>query len=229
MTIIDISHSIHEHMQIFPGDQAPVIKALLDHDQNSCLVSQMTLCVHAGTHMDAPVHFIADGDSIDHIPCDRFIGKGILIDVTALDESQAIGADVLIHQSEDLSPGDFVIFRTGWDRFYDTDKYFRHPFLSSECARHLIEMGVSLVGIDAMSVDQTLIDHLSGPSGNNPAIPGKHHYPAHDTLLGNGVLIVENLCRLDELIGLDGRFAFFPLKIKGADGSPVRAVFLAEN
>ena len=229
MRVIDLSNSIHDKMQIFPGDQPPVIKALLNHVQDGCLVSQMKLCVHAGTHIDAPAHFIAGGDSIDTIPCDRFIGKGVLIDATVCAENQAIGAEVLIPHSEDLSPGDFVVFRTGWDRFYGSEKYYQHPFLASECARRLIAMGVSLVGIDAMSVDQTLTHHLSGPSENIQAKPKEHHFPTHDILLGNGVLIVENLCRLDDLIGLDGRFAFFPLKIKGADGSPVRAVFLTND
>jgi kynurenine formamidase len=220
--VIDLSHALHDRMQIFPGDQPPEIKALLNHEDDGCLVSQLKTGVHAGTHIDAPIHFVAGGASIDTIPCQRFIGNGLLIDATAVAESQVIGSDEIAPYLGDLSDGDFAIFRTGWDRFYGTDKYFQHPFLSPDCAHLLVEKGVSLVGLDAMSVDRTIIQETA-------ITADMHQFPVHEILLGSGVLIVENLCRLDRLIDLDGRFAFFPLKVKGADGSPVRAVFLANH
>jgi kynurenine formamidase len=222
MRIIDLSHSVHDRMQVFPGDRPPAIKALLNHEDDGCQVSRLQLCVHVGTHMDAPVHFVAGGPSIDIIPCERFVGKGILIDATTVPAGQPIASGLLTRCPADLSSADFAIFRTGWDSRYGTEKYFRHPYLSPEFARLLVEKGVSLVGLDTMSVDRTIAE-------NETTTGDPRQYPVHDILLGNGVLIVENLCRLDQVGDLDGVYAFLPLKLKGGDGSPVRAVFMTSG
>lgn len=229
MRVIDLSHRIHDKMQIYPGDRPPSIKALLNHEHDGCLVSQLTLCVHAGTHIDAPIHFVAGGGSIDAFPCERFVGTGVLIDATAFSENQMIDSGVLEPYPEEMLAGNFAIFKTGWDRHYGTDDYFLHPFLSPDCARRLVELGVLLVGIDSMSVDPTLTDSYSGSSKNDQTGVGKLHFPVHDIFLGNDVLIVENLRGLEKLAGLSGQYAFLPLKIREGDGSPVRAVFMTSG
>jgi kynurenine formamidase len=101
-----------------------------------------------------------------------------------------------------------VLLHTGWDREWGGDAMGRHPYLTAAAARRLVDAGVSLVGTDALNVDGT-----EEPSTD-----------AHEALLGADVLIVENLTNLGALdAGRAYRCAFVPLKLLGADGSPVRA------
>ena len=191
-----------------------------------CHVDILTLGSHTGTHIDAPYHFLKDGQRIDEIPVQRFIGNGILIDVSGKSERELIDSTDLKSFASEIKKADFVILNTGWDQYFGTPKYFLHPYLSADGAMLLIEMGVSLVGIDAPNVDPTY--HASKDS--DPAVKDlpdeeSYGYPVHDLLLSNNVLIVENLCNLDKIKAVKGIYSFLPLKLKDSDGSPIRAVF----
>jgi len=128
---------------------------------------------------------------------------------------------------DEIAQGDFVIFRTGRDKYFGTPKYYLHPYLSAEGARILVRMGVSLVGVDALNVDPTYNGSMdSDPSAKDLPDEGEYGYPVHDILLGNDILIVENLCNLDNIKQVKGVYSFLPLKLKDSDGSPIRAVFI---
>ena len=128
---------------------------------------------------------------------------------------------------DEITPDDFVIFRTGRDRYFGTPMYYLHPYLSAEGARILVEMGVSLIGIDALNVDPTYYGNMtSDPAAKDLPDEETYGYPVHDILLGSNVLIVENLCNLDKIKQVKGIYSFLPLKLKDSDGSPIRAVFM---
>ena len=155
---------------------------------------------HTGTHIDAPYHFLKDGQRIDEIPVQQFIGNGILIDVSGKSERELIDSADLKFYASEIKKGDFVILRTGWDRYFGTPKYYLHPYLSAEGARFLVKMGVSLVGVDALNVDPTYYGRMdSDPSAKDLPDEAEYGYPVHDILLGNDILIVENLCNLDKI------------------------------
>jgi kynurenine formamidase len=226
MEVIDLTHTIHDDIQIFPGDPAPSISRGLTHEKDYCHVDLLKLGSHTGTHIDAPYHFLKDGQRIDGIAVQRFIGNGILIDVSDKSERDAVGSADLKPYVSDFKKGDFVILKTGWDRYFGTPRYLRHPYLSAGGAELLLGVGAALVGIDALNIDpsyQAAMDteYISGGSET----PADYGYPAHDILLGNDILIVENLCNLDKIKQLQGFYSFLPLKLKGSDGSPIRAVF----
>lgn len=225
MKIIDLSHTIHDEMPVYPGDPLPAIRRALTHEENYCHVDELRLGSHTGTHIDAPFHFLKAGQTIDAIPLERCAGYGVLIDVSAKRDLEPIGEADLAPASELIGRGDFVLLRTDWDRFFGTERYLRHPYLSAAGARFLLGRGGALVGIDAMSVDPSAADAASA----EPAAKQKEDsaYPAHDILLGNGILIVENLCRLNRVPEPRGLFSFLPLKLRGSDGSPVRAVYMS--
>jgi kynurenine formamidase len=201
----------------------------LSHEKDYCHVDLLTLGSHTGTHIDAPYHFLKDGQRIDEIPVKRFIGRGILIDVSDKSERALIDrADLKFYASE-IKKGDFVILRTDWDRYFGTPKYYLHPYLSAEGARFLVKMGVSLVGVDALNVDPTYYGSMdSDPSAKDLPDEDEYGYPVHDILLGNDILIVENLCNLDKIKKRNGFYSFLPLKLKDSDGAPIRAVFYSE-
>jgi kynurenine formamidase len=193
-------------------------------------VDVLTLGSHTGTHIDAPYHFIKDGKKIDELPVQRFVGDGVLVDVSAKSDRELIEPGDVEPYENEIAEGDFVILKTGRDKYFGTSKYYFHPYLSPEGARLLLKMGVSLVGIDALNVDPTYHDSQdSDPSAI--ALPDEetYGYPVHDILLGNDILIVENLCNLDKIKPVKGVYSFLPLKLKDSDGSPIRAVFLGQR
>jgi kynurenine formamidase len=201
LTYYDLSHPIENGMTFYPGDPEPrITPAAMTPPWR---VTELRLGTHTGTHIDAPSHFLPGGKTIDAYPPERFLLSGVVISV-ARNDDEAIGPEVFGGLE-----GGAVLVRTGWDRFWKTDRCLRHPFLSPEAARFLVEAGVGLVGVDALNVDSTA--------------RGTSH--AHEILLGNEVLIVENLTRLDQLqAGVEYQFSFLPLRLAGLDGSPVRAV-----
>ena len=229
MEVIDLTHTIHDKMQIFPGDPIPSIRRGLTHEKDYCHVDLLTLGSHTGTHIDAPYHFLEDGQRIDEIPVQRFLGKGILIDVSDKSARDLIDGADLESIAPEIKKGDFVILKTGWDRYFGTPRYLQHPFLSAGAGELLLKLGVSLVGIDALNVDasyQTVMNPESLKADS--VVSADYDYPIHDILLGNDILIVENLCNLDKINQNIGFYSFLPLKLKDSDGSPIRAVFYSE-
>ena len=155
MEVIDLTHTIHDEIQIYPGDPLPSIRRGLTHEKDYCHVDLLKLGSHTGTHIDAPYHFLKGGQRIDEIPVQRFIGSGILIDVSGKSERGLIDSSDLKSSASEIKNEDFVILKTGWDQYFGTPQYYRHPYLSPEGAQLLLKMGVSLVGIDAMNIDPT--------------------------------------------------------------------------
>jgi len=226
MQIIDLSHTIHDQIQVYPGDPQPSIKRGLTHENDYCHVDLLTLGSHTGTHIDAPFHFLKDGKKINELPVKRFVGDGVLIDVSGKSDRALIEPGDVAPYDYQITEGDFVIFKTGRDKYFGTAKYYRHPYLSPEGAQVLLKMGVSLVGIDAMNIDPTYHNSKnSDPSASGLPDEEGYGYPVHDILLGNDILIVENLCNLDKIKQVKGVYSFLPLKLKDSDGSPIRAVF----
>lgn len=207
MGYYDLSQPIDERMPNYPGDPLPQVRQLPDIEP-PWRVSFISLGSHNGTHIDSPFHCIPGGKSIDQFEVSRFILPGVMVDIPNLEDYQPIGADKLIAALPDDPVSGAVLIRTGWSRFWYEERYWKFPYLSVQAAEFLVELGVSLVGIDTLSIDP--------PSGDDAS--------AHYALLGNDILIVENL-RLDQLLpGRRYHFSFLPLLIPGADGSPIRAV-----
>jgi len=227
MKVIDLTHTIHDDIQIYPGDPVPSIRRGLTHEKDYCHVDVLTLGSHTGTHIDAPYHFLKDGKKIDQIPVHRFVGEGVLVDVSAKPDLARIEPEDIEPYRNEIAAGDFVALKTGRDKYFGASRYYLHPYLSAAGATFLLELRVSLVGIDAMNVDPTYHNRQdSDPAAEGLPDEQEYGYPVHDILLGNDILIVENLCRLDQIPSVKGVYSFLPLKLKESDGSPIRAVFI---
>jgi arylformamidase len=207
MQYFDLSHAILDGMSFYPGDPEPRLTPVAMPEP--WRVTQLSMGTHTGTHIDAAAHFLPGGKTIDRYPVERFCVSGIVIPIVALDEDQSIEEDTLAEHLAVLPPRGVVLVQTGWDRYWKSERYLCHPYLSAEAAQLLVDCGASMVGIDTLGVDST--------------VQGTSH--AHEILLGNDVLIVENLARLDQLLpGRVYQFSFLPLPLTGLDGSPVRAI-----
>lgn len=204
---LDLSHQIENGMTYFPGDPEPYIA--LAEATPPWRVTQMHFGTHTGTHIDAASHFIPHGKTISQYPLERFLLPGIVVPVLERSDDEPIGVNALDTYLTAFPAQGALLIRTGWDHYWKTDRYLRHPYLTREATQLLVDSGVSIVGIDALNVDSTAqeTDH------------------AHATLLGNDVLIVENLTRLHQLLpGVIYHFSFLPLALSGLDGSPIRAI-----
>jgi arylformamidase len=165
--------------------------------------SAVTMSLHSGTHMDAPFHFVPDGATIDKLPLGLFIGPAL---VHAVDTPRFIKAE---HVAKiELGGITRVLFKTRNSQLlqrgtYDPD----FVAFSVEAAEALVAKGVKLVGLDYLSV----------------AHAGDEQVPVHRAFLNRGVALLEGI-DLSEIA--PGRYELicFPIRIRGADGAPCRAV-----
>ncbi len=170
-----------------------------DHNNSSAV----TMSLHSGTHMDAPFHFVPDGTTIDELPLDLFIGPAL---VHAVETERYIKAEhVAAIQLDGITR---VLFKTRNSELLKRGSY-DPDFIafSVEAAEALSGRGVKLVGLDYLSV----------------AHAGEEQVPVHRAFLDRGVALLEGI-DLSEI--KPGRYELicFPIRIRGADGAPCRAV-----
>jgi kynurenine formamidase len=208
--VYDLSHPFTDGMQTFPGDPPVHVRPAAGVEADGYRVTELACGSHAGTHVDAPSHTEPDGDSLDAFPTDRFVSATRRVDCRDLDAREPIPPDRVPDAETDL---ECVVFQTGWDAHWGTDRYLDHPYLPPETARRCGDRGFD-VGVDALNPDPTPL-----PRAGDDEPQG---LPAHHALLGTGRLVFENLTRLG---AVPRRFELraYPLPL-GADGAPVRAV-----
>lgn len=194
----------------FPDPRFQQIRSMPEDPLN---LTEIQMVAHAGTHLDAPCHFIADGPSIDEVPLDRFHGPGVVWHIPDLQAFDMITADHLDAAAPEVSEDEIVLLDTGWARHFGTPLYDEHPSLSPEAAQWLVDHRIKLVGLDVATPDVSPFRRQSG-----------FDWPVHQILLSNGVLIGEHLQGLSELAGSAVDVLFLPLRIAGSDGGPARAL-----
>lgn len=204
----DLSQPIQPGMTIYPGDPVPSFGPA-EGVEPPWQVTDLHIGTHTGTHIDSVSHYFPTGKNVDEYPISRFILAGIVLMFPGLAEDQAITEEQISDGLQNLPEGGALLIQTGWDRYWNTDIYFRHPYLSPEAVQRVISSKASLVGIDALNVDSS--------------VQGTTH--VHHLLLEKEILIVENLANLSQLQpGKVHQFSFLPLRLAGLDGSPIRAV-----
>ena len=203
----DLTQPLDARTPHFPGD--PPFRREPIPDQDPWRVSRLVMSAHAGTHLDAPLHRIEGGASIDDIPLSRLTGSGMVLDARGVPDNSPIPASILDNLQLPTWTGWTALIHTGWDQYWGDERYFRHPYLSPELAERLVTTSCGLVAIDALSVDSTVDDGDA----------------AHIILLGQEVLTAENLRGLGQLQPARAyRVSCLPLRLTGSDGSPVRFI-----
>ena len=208
-TIADISRLISNAATVYPGDDPLRMQPFCSIGPGCpCNITRLgNWSTHILTHLDAPLHFISGGLSLDQMPLHRFIGEALVIPVAG---DCVMPSDIA--SRVDLQ-GKNILFKTR-NSAIATEAPFdeNHVFITQEAADLAIRCGVNMIGIDYLSVDRH----------------GDTTYPVHYALLGNNVLILEGI----DLSAVDPgcyRLTALPLKIAGADGSPVRAILTAQS
>ena len=192
---------------IYEGDAPMKFEFLKDMRNGDPLtLSVYSLGAHSGTHIDAPMHFVRDGASIDRVPLEPLIGPGRVIDIP--DSVQAIDAAEL--NRHEWRGAQRVIFRTrsslrGWMASPDFHRDF--AYIAPDAAQLLADAGVQLVGVDYISAEQ-----FGAPAPLT-----------HRILLGRGIPIVEGMA-LEGVSAGDYDLIVLPMKVAGHEGAPARAV-----
>ncbi|GAB3698269.1 cyclase family protein [Halorubrum pallidum] len=221
----DLSRPIETGMPTYPGDPDVTLSPDATHAEDGYATSELRTGSHAGTHVDAPRHTLADGEPIDVVDVGAFALDARLVDLAgALDAREPIRAAALPDPSDVRESCDLLVVRTGWEMRWGTGRYRDHPYLTEAAAERCRAAGVG-VGLDTFGPDPTPagVDTDGETEGLTTDDETTDGTPAHDVLLGAGLPIVENLRGLD---GPPERFRLyaFPLRLRDGDGSPVRAV-----
>lgn len=194
--LIDVSRPLSAATAVWPGDE-PFAFRLARSGPN---VGAVTMSVHTATHCDAPFHVADDGATVDRLPVDLFVGMAWVVDVRGTSRWRDRLAGI------DLAGSPRVLFQTGgWP---DSGRFPESiPAMEPDLPDWLADRGVRLVGVDVPSVDLFDSETLDN----------------HHALVRRGVVILEGLWLEDVPAGRYELIAL-PLKLAGADGSPVRAV-----
>lgn len=211
--LVELSHVVRDGLVTYPGLPAPVITDHLSREASRAVyapgtefhIARIEMVANTGTYVDAPSHRYADGADLADLPLERVADlPGVVVDVRG-SAGRAVGAEAFL--ADDVA-GRAVLVLTGWSRHFGTSAYASgHPFLTEAAARHLVEAGAALVGIDSLNIDDTT----------------DARRPTHSTLLGAGIPVCEHLTNLDRLPTTGFRFSAAPVAVAGMGTFPVRA------
>lgn len=207
MKVIDLTQTIREDMQVFPGTEQPRLKSANTIEKDGFRETLITMYSHTGTHMDAPAHMLKGAAELDKLDAATFLGKAAVIPCMG-----KITMDEINACREIADKADFLLFATGQDALWGKDEYYNAPVPHIDVIRYAAETGKKGVGIDCISVD-----------------PIEGEMPNHMVLFNAGMVIVENLKNLTEIAGKLVTFAALPLKYACSDGAPVRAIAILED
>ncbi len=221
MKVIDLTLEITDGISTFPGLQKAVCLPHVTHSFSAPRYAepckgfasfQLLLNDHTGTHVDAPFHMIADGDTVEKTKIENFVGKAIILDFSDLPCKKDItAADIMDKENELMIQEDDIVIIRKWNKKWGEDGFFECKALTEDAAEYLVNKKIKLLGIDLPTVDVE----------ESPM-----RRAAHIKLLSNNIYIVENLVNLDQVTVSEFEFIALPLNIEGISGSPVRAAAL---
>jgi arylformamidase len=202
---IDISLPLRKGMVHWPDDPPFLIEKYRDMASGDpCNVSNIRMGSHTGTHMDAPMHFIESGKTIDEMPLDATVGPAKVIEIQ---DPESIKTREL--RSHSIQSNDRILFKTkNSEKYWESDSFIENfVYISHEAALYLAERRIRTVGVDYLSVGGFKKDGIE----------------THQALLGAGIWIIEGL-NLSKVQAGDCQLVCLPLKIEKGDGAPARAM-----
>ncbi len=208
MHVYDVTLTITPNLPTWPGDQPVVLERVEKIEEGGTAnITRVTMSAHTGTHIDAPYHFLSDGETVDRISLKTLTGRAYVLSLPGVDKITA----QTLEQAQIPPRTRRVLLKTRNSEYWAKgEQEFQRDYvaLSADGAEYLVEKGVKLVGIDYLSI-----------------APFQATRPTHEILLKAGVVIVEGL----DLSKVEpGRYTFYclPLKLGHSDGAPARAILV---
>ena len=218
MRLIDLSQPVYHDSPNCPAHPPVKSEILCDHPERGWRVELLTLASHTGSHVDAPLHKIAGGASLDDIPLERWCGPAYIADLRGIAADTQISRDQLASKLPQKLDDAIVLLATGWgDKRAKTDEWLRHsPCLSEASAAWLVEKRIRGIGIDHYS-----IGGRSEPTNER----------VHTILLGAGVWVVEELRFPTTVFELPQpvRYMGLPVNFRGHTGGFCRPVLVVDG
>ena len=198
MKIFDVTRPLSGKTLVYPGDVRPSFR---QRDCGRYLISDLHMSTHSGTHIDAPVHYIKSGETIDTLSLENLIGGCRVVNMTHA--GSTITADHLAEKTGDITRLLLKTSFSGRNQFVED-----YPSISLDAAHLIISNRIHSVGIDSPSIESY---HCDGA--------------VHRELLGNGCIIIE-LLDLSSVPEGDYDMVALPLRLEGLDGSPARVLLM---
>lgn len=204
MEVYDLTQTYEIGMTSYSEEESFKKENLYNVKADGYNVSSLYLSTHTGTHIDVPRHIFENGYTLDEFDTKKFIGNAYIIDCRNLG---VIDLEVLEKYKDNILICDYLILKTGWENYFNSDKYFLgYPTLTYEASNFLGNIkSLTGIGIDCISIDSENSEDLFN----------------HKNLLSKNKIIIENLCNLDSLDNLF-EVIIAPLKIAQGDGAPTR-------
>jgi arylformamidase len=196
MEIFDITRPLSAETLVYPGDSKPSFR---QRDEGKYLISDLHMSTHTGTHIDAPVHYLKSGETIDTIPFINLIGSCRVVDVSSAGSTITAG-----HLDGKMDTITRILLKTSFSGHHQFVEDY--PSLSFDAAHLITSKEIRCIGIDSPSIESY---HCDGS--------------VHRELLGKGCIIIE-LLDLSAVPEGDYDMIALPLRLEGLDGSPARVV-----
>jgi arylformamidase len=201
LKIYDVSTTIQTGMAVYKNnpEKQPNITTVTNGYVSE---TRLDMDVHGGTHVDAPLHMVIDGETIETLALEDLVGSSKVFDLTSI-EDRITREDL---EALDIQKNDFIIFKT--KNSFEEEFNFDFIFLAEEAAKYLVEKGIRGVATDALGIERSQEGH-----------------PTHKTLFGANIIIIEGL-RLKDVPAGEYFMVAAPLKLTGTDASPARILLL---
>ena len=210
MKAIDLTHTITQEIPVFPGSEKPQLTTVASYEKDGYHETLIHMYSHTGTHIDPPSHIYERALTLDALPLTQFIGQAIVIDCRHLKPGEAITMKELDIVGEDVRIADFLLFNTGWDKFWNSEEYLGdYPCINDDILDFILSGKYKGIGFDVMGIDPIADVSL---------------YRHKKLLKHKKIINIENLTNLDRCGTELFNFSCFPLKIENSDGAPTRAV-----
>lgn len=176
------------------------------------ILQEWELNSHVGTHVESPFHHLREGSDIAGLTLETLMGDAVILDFRGRKPDEEIGLSDLAALKADIRNGDIVLIRTGYDMEYGQPDYGR-PYIAQALIDWLVARQIKCLGIDASGIERYKAEEQ----------------PCHLKLFTAGIPIIEELTNLGEVSSQRFHFMGLPLRIKGADASPIRAIAIEEE
>lgn len=216
--IIDLTHTLSASTPSWDGGCG--FETTITTDYKDCKepdlfrVQKVNMRAGIGTHIDAPAHCIPGAKTIDNLELENLVTECVVVKTENEDENYIIMPEVIEKFEKEngkIGDNDFVIFHTGWSKFWDDKEKYRNnlrfPSIHENTAKLLLDRNIAGIGIDTLSPDSV---------GNA--------FPVHRIILGAGKYIVENIANADKLPYVGAKVYILPMKIKDGTESAVRII-----
>lgn len=202
--IYDISMTVTEQIQVYKNieEKKPELRTTSDHTTGSAFETRINIDAHTGTHVDAPLHMIEGGDTIESIPLESTIGPARVLDLTDVEDGIS---------RADLEPfkivkGEWLLLKT--KNSFSEEFDFNFVYLKKDGAAYLCELGIKGVATDGLGIERSQPGHET-----------------HRQLMERDIIIVEGL-RLKEVPEGNYYMVIAPLKLSGIEAAPARAFLM---